>query len=98
MISEQTKRNWKSVVTVYTADRTAACETHARSSGSPQYEAAVLPTVDQNQKKSEKMHYNRGLYEKTTCHENSKQFFVKCFSNYIKYENNIFCHHFIYTN
>jgi len=39
---------------VYSEDHTPACEIHARSSGSPQYAAAVLPTVDQNQKKFEK--------------------------------------------
>jgi hypothetical protein len=85
MISEQTKRKWKTVVTVCTEDRTPPYETHARFSGSPQFEAEVLPTVDQNQKKFEKMHYNRGLYEKTKCHDNSMQFFVKWFSTYIKY-------------
>ena len=54
MISEQLKRKWKTMGAVYSEDHTPACEIHARSSGSPQYAAAVLPTVDQNQKKFEK--------------------------------------------
>ena len=40
--------------TVYSEDHTPADENHARSSDSPQYAAAVLPTVDQNQKNFKK--------------------------------------------
>jgi hypothetical protein len=39
---------------VYSEDHTSADENHARTSGNPQYVAAVLPTVDQNHKNFEK--------------------------------------------
>ena len=51
MISEKPKRKGKSVVMVHCEDQTLADENHARSSGSLQYVAALLPTVDKNQKK-----------------------------------------------
>lgn len=84
--------------TVYSEDHTPAYETHARSTGSPQYAAAVLPTVDQNQKEFKKKNNNRGLYETTRCHKKSNQFYANCFSTYIKYEKNTFCRLFIYTS
>jgi hypothetical protein len=69
MISEQPKRKWKTVGTVYSEDHTPVYETHARSSGSPQYAAAVLPTVDQNQKKFLKKCTTIGDFMKTRCHK-----------------------------
>jgi len=50
MISEQPKRKGKIVITVRCEDQTPADENHARSSGSLQYAAAVLPTVHKNLK------------------------------------------------
>ena len=47
MISEQLKREWKTMVMVHSEDHTPANENHARYSGGHQYAAAVLPTIDQ---------------------------------------------------
>jgi hypothetical protein len=88
---------------VYFEDHTPANEHHARSSGNPQYAAAAaLPTVDKNQKKVKEKQCTVGDFMRqqgvTRCHGNSKQFFVNCFSTYIKKnDKNMFCL-FIYTN
>jgi len=47
---------------VHCEDQTLADENHARSSGSLQYAAAVLPTLHKNQKNKNK-HYIGGFME-----------------------------------
>lgn len=49
---------------VHSEDNTPVDENHARFAGSPQYAAAVLPTVDQTQKNIEKKFTTIGDFTK----------------------------------